>query len=171
MELVNRPSHIDPGLQVEPEWAGTIQKVHALDATHDIQYEQLISSKALRKATRTMKQLLALTGTALAALFFFGGDVAMAADGAEMAVDGVETAKKAVVTTGVGIKGIGGGLAAGAAAIGAGIGIGNIGSNGVQSIARQPEMAGTISTQMIIFAALIEGVALFAVVVGLLAIL
>jgi F-type H+-transporting ATPase subunit c len=118
-----------------------------------------------------MKQLLALTGTALAALFFFGGDVAMAADGAEMAVDGVETAKKAVVTTGVGIKGIGGGLAAGAAAIGAGIGIGNIGSNGVQAIARQPEMAGTISTQMIIFAALIEGVALFAVVVGLLAIL
>ena len=117
-----------------------------------------------------MKQLLALTGTALAALFFFGGDVAMAADGAEMAADGAEAAK-AAVTTGVGIKGIGGGLAAGAAAIGAGIGIGNIGSNGVQSIARQPEMAGTISTQMIIFAALIEGVALFAVVVGLLAIL
>ena len=110
-----------------------------------------------------MKQLLALTGTALAALFFFGGDVVMAADGAEAA--------GSAVSTGVGIKGIGGGLAAGAAAIGAGIGIGNIGSNGVQSIARQPEMAGTISTQMIIFAALIEGVALFAVVVGLLAIL
>ena len=112
-----------------------------------------------------MKQLLALTGTALAALFFFGGDIAMAADGAEAA------GAAAGASTGVGIKAIGGGLAAGAAAIGAGIGIGNIGSNGVQSIARQPEMAGTISTQMIIFAALIEGVALFAVVVGLLAIL
>ena len=110
-----------------------------------------------------MKQLIALIGTALAALLFFGGDVAIAADGADTAKD--------VVTNGAGLKGIGGGIAAGLAAVGAGIGIGQIGGNGVQSIARQPELAGTISTQMIIFAALVEGVALFAVVVGLLAIL
>ncbi len=110
-----------------------------------------------------MKHFLALIGTACAAMLFFGGDIAMAADGAEAAAAGV--------TTGAGLKGIGGGIAAAFAALGAGFGIGRIGGSGVESIARQPEMAGTISTQMIIFAALIEGVALFAVVVGLLAIL
>ena len=41
----------------------------------------------------------------------------------------------------------------------------------MQAIARQPEMAGTIGTNMIITAALVEGVALFAVVVGILGIL
>ncbi|MBC8202207.1 MAG: ATP synthase F0 subunit C [Planctomycetes bacterium] len=64
--------------------------------------------------------------------------------------------------------GIGGGLAAGLGAVGAGIGIGRIGGSAVESIARQPEMAGSIGTNMIITAALVEGVALFAVVVGLL---
>ena len=57
------------------------------------------------------------------------------------------------------------------AAVGAGIGIGLIGGNAVQAIARQPEMTGPIGTNMIITAALVEGVALFAVVVGLLGIL
>ena len=65
--------------------------------------------------------------------------------------------------------GIGAGLAAGLAVIGAGLGIGRIGGGAVESIARQPEMAGPIGTNMIITAALVEGVALFAVVVGLLA--
>jgi len=112
-----------------------------------------------------MKHLLALIGTAFAALLFFGGDFAMGAE-TEAAAGAAEA-----VSSGTGLKGIGGGIAAGFAAVGAGIGIGQIGGQGVQSIARQPEMAGTISTQMIIFAALVEGVALFAVVVGLLAIL
>ncbi|MCH2132624.1 MAG: ATP synthase F0 subunit C [Phycisphaerales bacterium] len=112
-----------------------------------------------------MKQFLTLFGTVCAALLFFGTDFAMAADEAT-----AEAAAK-TVTTGAGLKGIGGGIAAAFAAVGAGIGIGRIGGSGVESIARQPEMAGTISTQMIIFAALVEGVALFAVVVGLLAIL
>ena len=110
-----------------------------------------------------MKHFLILLGTVFAALLLFGGDTAMAQDGA--------AAAEKVVSTGQGLKGIGGGIAAAFAAVGAGIGIGRIGGSGVESIARQPEMAGTISTQMIIFAALIEGVALFAVVVGLLAIL
>ncbi len=70
-----------------------------------------------------------------------------------------------------GIKGIGAGLAAGLAVLGAGIGIGRIGGSAVESIARQPEMAGPIGTNMIITAALIEGATLFAVVVGLLGIL
>lgn len=65
--------------------------------------------------------------------------------------------------------GIGGGLAAGLAVVGAGIGIGRIGGSAVESIARQPEMAGRIFINMILTAALVEGVALFAVVVGLVA--
>ena len=67
-----------------------------------------------------------------------------------------------------GLSGLGGGLAAGLAVVGAGIGIGLIGGKAVESIARQPEMAGRIFVNMILTAALVEGVALFAVVVGLL---
>lgn len=59
-------------------------------------------------------------------------------------------------------------LGAGLAAIGAGIGIGQIGGKAVESIARQPEAASKIQTAMIIAAALIEGVALFAVATVLL---
>jgi F-type H+-transporting ATPase subunit c len=58
-------------------------------------------------------------------------------------------------------------IGAGLAAIGAGIGIGLIGSHAVEAIARQPEMYNKIQTTMIIAAALVEGVALFAVVVAL----
>jgi len=65
-------------------------------------------------------------------------------------------------------KGLGGGLAAGIGAVGAGIGIGRIGGSACESIARQPEMAGRIFVNMILTAALVEGVALFAVVVGFL---
>ena len=65
-------------------------------------------------------------------------------------------------------KGIGGGFAAGLGAVGAGIGIGRIGGSACEAIARQPEMAGRIFVNMILTAALIEGVALFAVVVGFL---
>lgn len=58
----------------------------------------------------------------------------------------------------------------GIAAIGAGLGIGKIGSSAMEAIARQPEAAGDIRSNMIVIAALIEGVALFAVIVCLLAI-
>lgn len=70
--------------------------------------------------------------------------------------------------------GIGYGLAAvgaGLAAIGAGIGIGRIGGSALESIARQPEVAGDIRANMILAAALVEGAAFFAMVIGLLAIL
>ncbi len=63
---------------------------------------------------------------------------------------------------------IGAGLGAGIAAIAAAIGIGRIGSTAMESIARQPEAAGDIRSNMIVSAALIEGVAFFAVVVCLL---
>jgi len=59
-------------------------------------------------------------------------------------------------------------IGAGLAAIGAGIGIGKIGGSAMESIARQPEAASKIQTAMLIAAALIEAVALFAVVVAFL---
>jgi F-type H+-transporting ATPase subunit c len=63
---------------------------------------------------------------------------------------------------------MGAGIGAGIAAIGAGIGIGQIGKGAVESIARQPESVGDIRSNMIVAAALIEGVAFFAIVVCLL---
>ncbi len=64
---------------------------------------------------------------------------------------------------------LGAAIGAGIAAIGAGIGIGKIGSSAMEAIARQPEAAGDIRSNMIVIAALIEGVALFAVIVSALA--
>ena len=61
------------------------------------------------------------------------------------------------------------GIGAGLAAIGAGIGVGRIGGSAMDAIARQPEATGKIQTAMIIAAALVEGVALFAVVVAFIA--
>ncbi|MDE6341599.1 MAG: ATP synthase F0 subunit C [Muribaculaceae bacterium] len=65
----------------------------------------------------------------------------------------------------------GGAFGAGLAAIGAGIGIGKIGASAMEAIARQPESAGDIRSNMIVIAALIEGVALFAVIVSALALI
>ncbi|MFM6993730.1 MAG: ATP synthase F0 subunit C [Sediminibacterium sp.] len=59
-------------------------------------------------------------------------------------------------------------IGAGLAAIGAGIGIGQIGKGAVEGIARQPEAANDIRSSMIVAAAFVEAVALFAVVVALL---
>ena len=67
-----------------------------------------------------------------------------------------------------GVHGSVAGLGAGLAAIGAGIGIGQIGGKAVEAIARQPEAISKIQLNMIIAAALVEGVALFAVVVAFL---
>jgi len=60
------------------------------------------------------------------------------------------------------------GIGAGLAAIGAGIGIGQIGGKAMEGMARQPEAASKIQTAMLIAAAFIEAVALFAVVVAFL---
>lgn len=67
-----------------------------------------------------------------------------------------------------GIAKLGAGLGAGIAAVGAGIGIGRIGGQAMDAMARQPEVMNKIFTNMIVAAALIEGVALFAVVVAFL---
>lgn len=58
---------------------------------------------------------------------------------------------------------------AGLIIIGAAYGIGKIGSSAVESMARQPEVAGNVNTAMIIAAALIEGVTFFALIICLLA--
>lgn len=63
---------------------------------------------------------------------------------------------------------MGAGIGAGIAAIGAGLGIGRIGGSAMEAIARQPESTSEIRSNMILAAALVEGVALFAVVVCLL---
>lgn len=67
-----------------------------------------------------------------------------------------------------GIAVLGAGIGAGLAAIGAGIGIGLIGGNFMEAIARQPEAVGDLRSNMIIAAALVEGVAFFAIIVCLL---
>lgn len=106
-----------------------------------------------------MMKLGAVAGVAT----LFAASPAFAQGGAGDAV--VEAATGAYSSMG---KAIGGGLAAGLAVIGGGLGIGKIGSSAVESIARQPEAAGTIGSNMIIAAALVEGATLFAVAVGFL---
>ena len=64
----------------------------------------------------------------------------------------------------VGLVGLGIGLGFGITVLGAGIGIGYIGGSAVGSIARQPESTGPIGTNMIIAAALIEGLAVISMV-------
>ena len=65
---------------------------------------------------------------------------------------------------------LGAAVGAGLAAIGAGIGIGRIGGQAMDAMARQPEKMGAIRTSMIIAAALVEGVAFFAVIIAIMAI-
>jgi len=61
---------------------------------------------------------------------------------------------------------VGAGLAAGLGVIGAGLGVGRIGGSAVEGMARQPEVADRIQTAALIFAALVEGAALFGIVIG-----
>ena len=69
------------------------------------------------------------------------------------------------VAANMAIAKMGAGIGAGLAAIGAGVGIGRIGGSAVEAIARQPEAAGDIRSNMIVAAALIEGAAFFAMVI------
>jgi F-type H+-transporting ATPase subunit c len=65
------------------------------------------------------------------------------------------------MTTSIALASVGAGLAA----IGAGVGIGQVWAAGIQSMSRQPEMASKIQTTMFIGAALVEGICLFALVI------
>jgi F-type H+-transporting ATPase subunit c len=95
---------------------------------------------------------------AVLGLAFVFAPAAFAAEGAE-----------AAATSGNALANLGGAIGAGLAVIGAGIGIGRVGGSAVESMARQPEVAGQINTAMIVTAAMIEGAALFAVLGGFLA--
>jgi F-type H+-transporting ATPase subunit c len=66
-----------------------------------------------------------------------------------------------------GLRVLGRAVGAGIAVVGAGLGIGRIGGNMTESMARQPEIAGQIQTAALILAALIEGAALFGLVIAL----
>jgi len=62
-------------------------------------------------------------------------------------------------------SGVGAGIGAGLVIIGAGFGFGRIGASSLESMARQPEVAGRIQTAMIVIAALLEGATFFALLV------
>ena len=88
-----------------------------------------------------------------------------------LAQGAAEAAEKSTFLTSNGAGWLGGAIGAGLAVMGGAAGIGRIGGSAVESMARQPAAAGQISTGMIITAAMIEGATLFAVVVGLLAVI
>ena len=81
---------------------------------------------------------------------------------------GMILAQAAEAVMSLGLDKMGACLGAAIAAIAAGIGIGKIGGSAMEAIARQPEAAGDIRMNMIIIAALVEGVALIAIIVCLL---
>ncbi len=116
-----------------------------------------------RETTMDRKQLFRL------ALGFMVAGVAL------MAMPSVafaqEAAEKATLLPSNGLGWLGGAIGAGLAIIGGAAGIGRIGGSAVESMARQPAAAGQISTAMIITAAMIEGATLFAVVVGMMAVI
>lgn len=104
-----------------------------------------------------------------AVLMFVGTGTAQAADPPGAGAAHGEPSTLLLTTDGA--RKLGGAIGAGLVIMGGAAGIGRIGSSAVESMARQPEVAGQISTGMIITAAMIEGATLFAVVVGLLAVL
>ncbi len=84
---------------------------------------------------------------------------------AEPPADEEAAVEEEVAAAPVPLISLGGAFGAGLVLIGAALGIGKIGAASVESMARQPEVAGTIQVAMIISAALIEGVTVFALVV------
>lgn len=94
--------------------------------------------------------------------FFIIPTAAIAQDAAEEGAEGGAAATQTAAPT---LMFAGAAIGAGLVLIGAGYGIGKIGSAAVESMSRQPEVAGNIQTAMIISAALIEGVTFFALIV------
>ncbi|MGQ0645985.1 MAG: ATP synthase F0 subunit C [Gemmatimonadaceae bacterium] len=78
----------------------------------------------------------------------------------------LQAATEAVANNNTGLGLIGAGIGAGLSVIGAGLGVGRIGGQAVEGMARQPEAAARIQTAALILAALVEGAALFGVVVA-----
>ncbi len=106
----------------------------------------------------------------LALGFAAAGVAVLAMPAVAFAQEGAKVGEATFLTS-QGAAWLGGAIGAGLAIIGGAAGIGRIGGSAVESMARQPAAAGQISTAMIITAAMIEGATLFAVVVGMLAVL
>ena len=102
-------------------------------------------------------KLLKKVALAAGAVALVAPSMALAQDGGAAAADGASIGKGLAV------------VGAGLAVLGGGLGIGAVGKGALESIARQPEASGTIGTNMILAAALIEGATLFAIVVAFLA--
>ncbi len=68
----------------------------------------------------------------------------------------------------VALKYIAAGIGAGLTVIGAGLGLGKIGTAALEGTARQPEAGSDLRTTMIIIAALLEGAAMLGLVICLL---
>ena len=119
-----------------------------------------------REATMDRKQMVRLV------LGFSAVAVAvLALPSVAFAQEAGKAAEHATFLTSQGAAWLGGAIGAGLAIMGGAAGIGRIGGSAVESMARQPAAAGQISTAMIINAAMIEGATLFAVVVGMMAVL
>jgi F-type H+-transporting ATPase subunit c len=97
-----------------------------------------------------MKALHVLTSLAIILFVLAGPALAQAPSGSSYAFAGAA---------------VGAGLGAAGAIIGAGYGFGRIGSAALESMARQPEVAGKVQTAMIVIAALLEGATFFALIV------
>ena len=116
------------------------------------------------RAVQRMLSKLGLICVVLGVVLMLGSAPAMAADPAPASSDGASA-----VFPGKTAANLGGAIGAGLAVMGGAAGIGRIGGSAVESMARQPEASGNISTAMIITAAMIEGATLFAVLGGFIA--
>jgi F-type H+-transporting ATPase subunit c len=123
-----------------------------LEAKRDIKQTANVSIKELEAAKAKQQQAKAKRQAASKA-------AKAAKQAAAEAAAGAATAK------------LGAAIGAGIAAIGAGIGIGKIGGSAMEAIGRQPEASGDIRSNMIVAAALVEGVAFLAIIVAILALL
>jgi F-type H+-transporting ATPase subunit c len=119
-----------------------------------------------REATMDRKQIVRV-----ALGFSAVGIAVLAMPSVAFAQEAAKAAEHATFLTSQGAAWLGGAIGAGLAIMGGASGIGRIGGSAVESMARQPAAAGQISTAMIITAAMIEGATLFAVVVGMMAVL
>lgn len=118
----------------------------------------------MSKRTAKLALMMIVVGLAL----MFVSAPAHAQEGAD--VTGAAGENSYFLTTD-GARKLGGSIGAGLVIMGGAAGVARVGSAAVESMARQPEVAGAINTAMIITAAMIEGATLFAVVVTLLAVL
>lgn len=109
-------------------------------------------------------------GSKIALCFIVFGLVLAFAPAAFAAEAGSGDAESATFLSSDGARKLGATIGAGLVIMGAGAGIGRIGGSAVESMARQPEAAASIQTAMIITAALIEGAALFGLIIAIIAV-